>query len=133
MNKELEKYKCWRCNVFKERNAFNKDRTTKSGYDRRCRTCIAEYAKTRNNYTERKKEYLKEYSKVKRHSPESGYKFKAREELNWAVRSSKLKRPDNCSKCIRNKNIEGHHSDYSKPLEVIWLCKLCHYEVDKQM
>lgn len=43
-----------------------------------------------------------------------------------AVRSGKLqKRP--CIIC-GNKKAHGHHDDYSKPLDVIWLCSIHHKE-----
>lgn len=28
--------------------------------------------------------------------------------------------------------VEAHHEDYSKPLEVIWLCRECHLELHKE-
>jgi hypothetical protein len=43
-----------------------------------------------------------------------------------AVRDGRLDRPNRCSRCNEKGRIEGHHEDYSKPLEVIWLCTLCH-------
>ena len=44
----------------------------------------------------------------------------------WAVRSGVLKKPDTCKECNMVGKLEGHHIDYLKPLEVIWLCKNCH-------
>lgn len=40
-----------------------------------------------------------------------------------------VKKP--CEKCGAEKT-EMHHEDYSKPLEVIWLCRPCHLEVHKE-
>lgn len=56
-------------------------------------------------------------------------KRKSRIIFSNALQSGKLIRPDNCSKCGVTGKIDGHHEDYSKPLEVIWLCKICHAEI----
>jgi hypothetical protein len=39
------------------------------------------------------------------------------------------RRPDNCEQCglkPEYEALQGHHDDYSKPLEVRWLCRSCH-------
>lgn len=44
-----------------------------------------------------------------------------------AIQAGELVRPAVCSRCGGGKRIEAHHPDYSKPLEVMWLCRRCHY------
>ncbi|MGA3803743.1 hypothetical protein ACI2T7_03570 [Ralstonia nicotianae] len=50
-----------------------------------------------------------------------------------AIKKGILSRPDACSKCGSSPKtkdgrsaIQGHHADYSKPLDVEWLCPKCH-------
>jgi len=53
-------------------------------------------------------------------------KRNVRKKLGRAVKSGKIIKL-NCKQC-GNINTQAHHEDYSKPLEVIWLCKNCHME-----
>jgi hypothetical protein len=48
----------------------------------------------------------------------------ARSYANVYQRRGKLK-PRPCRRC-GSKKAEKHHEDYSKPLEVTWLCRPCH-------
>jgi hypothetical protein len=50
----------------------------------------------------------------------------ARAQLNRAVRRGILQRPTTCEACGRSGKITAHHPDYSKPLDVEWLCYECH-------
>ena len=41
--------------------------------------------------------------------------------------ASKLRPPENCETCgVLDTWLQRHHDDYSKPLEVRWLCRSCH-------
>ncbi len=61
-------------------------------------------------------------------------KQRAQNVARSAVYKGILKKPDGCSLCgRRGKNkIEMHHEDYSKPLEVVWLCHRCHTRAHSQ-
>jgi hypothetical protein len=51
--------------------------------------------------------------------------------VTTAIAARLLTRPSQCSACHSTGTIEGHHDDYSKPLEVQWLCKRCHANADR--
>ena len=57
-------------------------------------------------------------------------KHEAHKRLNIAVRSGKITRK-NCEVCGEEKT-HAHHNDYSKPLEVMWLCPKHHKEIHKE-
>ena len=53
-------------------------------------------------------------------------KLAARNAVMKAITAGKIKRPETCETCGGNGLIHGHHDDYSKKLEVRWLCAPCH-------
>lgn len=53
-------------------------------------------------------------------------KISAQRKVRSAIKSGKLKRPLHCEICKIESHVHGHHEDYSKPLEVIWMCSKCH-------
>jgi hypothetical protein len=57
-------------------------------------------------------------------------KMKAQHALNHAIKDGRIIRPGICERCGNSSQvIEGHHFDYEKPLEVLWLCHSCHQEI----
>lgn len=47
--------------------------------------------------------------------------------VQTAKASGRLVPSETCQHCGRKpERIEAHHEDYSKPLEVLWLCRQCH-------
>jgi hypothetical protein len=53
-------------------------------------------------------------------------KFKARAAVRYAVVTGRLIKPTLCPNCDKAGRIEGHHPDYSKPLDIKWFCSTCH-------
>lgn len=53
--------------------------------------------------------------------------LKARARITWdnALAYGHVIRPQACESC-HGPNPQGHHPDYAKPLEVMWLCRRCH-------
>lgn len=56
---------------------------------------------------------------------------KARERVRYALASGKLVRGP-CAVC-GSQDTHGHHEDYSKPLDVIWLCPTHHGERHREI
>lgn len=81
----------------------------------------------RRNATPRGKALIR--ASQKRYAEKNRIKRLAKDAIHNAIKAGKLKR-QNCVKCGNPKS-EGHHPDYTKPLEVIWLCKKCHIDLHK--
>lgn len=65
-------------------------------------------------------------------------KLAAKLEVLKAVKSGRLKRQP-CESCLKNLRgsdgrslVHAHHNDYSKPLQVRWLCVACHFQEHHQ-
>lgn len=53
--------------------------------------------------------------------------WRAHAAVKMAVKRGQLVRPELCERCgQRGRRIEAAHHDYTKPLEVTWLCPTCH-------
>lgn len=96
--------------------------------------------RTANNaaYRDRNRAAIRERQEARRlrleSDPEVGATHRrahiARAIVSNAVKSGKLIRPENCEQCGGPGPIEGAHEDYSRPLEVRWLCQKCHRRWD---
>jgi hypothetical protein len=62
-------------------------------------------------------------------TPEQKVKAIARGKVNRAVYYGELVRQP-CEVCGATEGVEAHHEDYSKPLDVNWLCPTHHKEAD---
>lgn len=60
---------------------------------------------------------------------ENTEKVHAANMLQSAVASGKVIKPTKCCVCGNEGRVNGHHEDYNKPLEVVWLCNSCHKRV----
>jgi hypothetical protein len=49
----------------------------------------------------------------------------ARSTLGNAIQKGLIQKQP-CSICGSTEGVEGHHDDYSKPYDVVWMCKPCH-------
>ena len=92
--------------------------------------------KAREMSLEATRKYLNtEHGKKKRNERSSNWEKKNPEKRRvhdrtmYAVKTGKLVRPNQCSKCDKKCTPHAHHEDYSKALDVIWLCSRCHFYI----
>lgn len=116
-NKTKEKRYKW------HRNYYTKD-IEKTREQRRKYTNTDEFRKRRRELSKLTYSKNKEFRKKTVVSPE---KAKCRSRFYHQVRIGNIIRPTECSKCGKKETkIQGHHTDYTKPFDVIWLCTVCH-------
>jgi hypothetical protein len=81
-----------------------------------------------NEYNKKNRDKANERSRNYRNTLAGNIKEKARKKVQSAIRKGELVRPSICEDCRAEIFVEAHHDDYSKPLDVKWLCKECHWK-----
>ena len=144
---------CRKCGLEKDLTEFYKKPAMADGHLNHCISCVKAYEKDRR---EKQLDRLKAYDKARANLPhrvqarkeyaktDAGksahkkandaylkrypFKYVSRVLTRNAVRDGKLEKASCCTECGSTEKIEGHHDDYTKPLEVRWLCESCHKE-----
>ena len=111
--------KCFICGEYKEESEFYKDITRGDGLSSRCMECCSNRKRNRPYNGEKQREYQKEYN-IK---PENKIKILAHTLVRKAIKTGELIK-ENCEIC--GKIADAHHDNYSKPLDVRWLCRKHH-------
>ncbi len=93
-----------------------------------CTECATAWRKDYlNRNPEIKQKMSKNFNKQRNDNDISRFKQQVRMLTRTAIRQGILvKKP--CEICNEIDNIEAHHDDYAKPLEVRWLCRTHHFE-----
>ena len=127
---------CTECGVEKPLEEFHRNRRAKNGHINQCKACVRpknaawnrknkkRHAETTRAYRERHPERMRAMRRAA--NKKSREKTRARRLVNRAIAAGTLIRPETCDGCDGPGPIEAHHDDYSKPLEVRWLCRTCH-------
>jgi hypothetical protein len=68
----------------------------------------------------------KERDRTKKYRDKHKEKYRAHYLVAKYVLKGILVNPRLCQKCGSKGRVEAHHDDYSKPLDVLWLCPPCH-------
>jgi len=74
-------------------------------------------------YQNNREKYKTMVAEYRRKFPEREH---AHNILKSAIRSGKILKPEYCEICGKKANLQGHHDDYNRPLDVFWLCGNCH-------
>jgi hypothetical protein len=138
-----KKKKCRGCGKVKKMDEFYAHPRMKDGHLNYCKTCKVSYQKNRpvdavrkiekkrSQKPKRKKFAYANLCRWRKENPDKvreqvqryPEKRRARAIVARAIRDGKLKKGI-CA--CGSKMVHAHHEDYSKPLDVEWLCATCH-------
>jgi len=135
---------CFKCGESQDIECFYAHPMMADGHLGKCKTCTKrdvqqdyrlkrdakrEYEKKRSKTEKRRQAKARYQRERRRRNPE---KSRANRLVNYAVRSGKLV-PQPCERQPCDQKAQAHHEDYSKPLDVNWLCFKHHREHHGQL
>ena len=135
--------RCFKCKEEKELSGFYIHKQMADDHLGKCKDCAKKDATDhRNKNIEKFRAYDRQRGKLphrikrnveytRRYRKDNPLRYAANRLLRYAVKTVKIIKPRICSVCQKEKRIMGHHEDYCKPLDVIWLCQICHKKLHK--
>jgi hypothetical protein len=125
--------KCTVCGKYISLENFYKNRKSKDGKQSKCKTCTKYYGMWwRQTHTSiiKKRHQTKRHKRLRvlsnrRYNVKYPEKLRAVKAVELAINRGDLEKKP-CSVCGSGLKIQAHHPDYSKPLDVVWLCDLHH-------
>jgi len=115
---------CKVCGKTKEMEEFYNNKSYSCGKSSKCKECAKKLTK---EWARDHKDYCREQVRI--HCKKYPQKRNAYSAIGYAKRNGIITKPDKCSNCGESGMIHAHHWDYSKPLDVIWLCSACHANI----
>ena len=129
---------CSKCQKTKPTTEFYAAKSTKDKLAQQCKACAKAYCKAYEsgfgNHRLALKYKRKRAADSLARANANPEKVKARSELHAAMKRGEVVKPTRCCECGKQKKLDGHHDDYTKPLEVRWFCRSCHvkYHLSKK-
>jgi len=136
--------RCTRCEQVKPLSEFTKSKSQPSGVTSACSECHNRASRLYRESPEGRQKHLSngrarkldprkhsmDLARKRKYTAECSHKRRAHQQVYLAVKSGTLVRPTKCSRCEKECKPEASHHDYSKPLDVEWLCAKCHRRKD---
>lgn len=130
---------CFKCGQEKPLSDFYVHPQMGDGHLNKCKDCTKRDVQAHKDahyeeVLERKREYSRSQRAQElreRYARQHPDRVKARLTVRVAVYQGRLKK-GTCEVCGSSKT-EGHHEDYSKPLDVRWFCRLHHVAVHRSV
>ena len=132
---------CFKCKQEKPLSDFYRHPQMKDGRVNKCKECNK--VDVRENRKDRI-EYYRAYDRERGNRQDAEYRKRYRERnpikygahcmVANAVQEGRLAKSDICESdgCEGSERLHGHHDDYSRPMDVRWLCAACHHEWHKE-
>jgi hypothetical protein len=130
---------CIACKEAKPLSDYYEQSNAADGRAGVCRTCH----KARMKFRRLTNPYVQAYDRLRYQTPERRAQgaanakrwrathpeaYRAQTAVNNAVRDGRLQKGI-CAICNAIENVHGHHKDYGKQLDVVWLCAKCHLRI----
>jgi len=122
---------CFKCGAEKPLTEYYKHKGMADGHLNKCKTCTKKdvrHHREDNILRYRAHDRARGYRQSAEYQREYRAKNKEKQRAHSAV-AYKLESPESCELCGEETKLHAHHHDYTKPLDVNWLCPACHHQL----